>query len=358
MANTRTRKGPNWLDKVLLPAVTVGILACCILSSGCSAVSNDTFQDSAIDVSADGNRICFAAAGDGRRDIYWLDRRTGLVQLVAKTAQWERGPRFVPGSNMLVCSAGDAGGESAHIEQRDLGGTAGPVMLTADEAQIDECPAVSPNGRLVAFARAPKLGLGPNGYLPGSWDVYTVSVKGGAPVQRTTIGFGRLVSLAFSTDGRYVYFNAQRLRVPGFRVFRLDLARPAQPVELKMRLPVYEPIPGPGANSILYCSTAKANPPGGPSTGTVELFRMDGLAKNRWGNPSQLTHGDQPIWSPVLARSTQTVYFVRQSPSSTMRRRMAEIRSYSLTNGTESKVAGEQIFSDPLGGSTAPGQVR
>src|SRR5438105_3451938 len=95
--------------------------------------------DVRFDISSQGDRIVFNAAGEGGRDLYLLDLRSLKVTRIAATQEYEVGPRFSPDGNWVVYAAGRPGDRADHIFLRSLDGKT-VKQLTAEEAN-DASPA-------------------------------------------------------------------------------------------------------------------------------------------------------------------------------------------------------------------------
>lgn len=103
----------------------------------------------------------------------------------------------VPGPIVYVKSTFDAGGESGGLYVHGPKRTQAPHALTTDPNDAD--PAVSANGRLVAFVRRSEVGTTVSAH------VFVVNASGGSPTQLTT---GNVIDSgpAFSPNGNEIVF--------------------------------------------------------------------------------------------------------------------------------------------------------
>ena len=188
-------------------------------------------------ISPDGGKIAYASNESGNLDIYVIDVRGGNPLRLTKEASRDQSPAWFPdGSSIAFVS--DRGGQKSIWKIGQYGGAATQLVANAT------WPAVSPDGKTIAFSRvAPegddRIGVAPldspddvtilTGPEDGPWEhvhpawspdgskicyatrhnLWIVPSKGGDAWRLTREG-KRDVEPAWSRDGRYVYFSSSR----------------------------------------------------------------------------------------------------------------------------------------------------
>lgn len=201
-----------------------GLAACIVLAIGgvvtlCGLFAQPPGRDPAPDhrdiafaPTVGGREIVFVGRGEGVRDLYRLDLRTGTVTAIARTPEFEQDPAVSPDGRLLAYAATVPGEQRSRIYIRSLaGGEARPLTGSAAPGAegtpvSDARPAFSPDGRRIAFARAHRLEALPSGPLWTDWDLYVVEVSGGEPRRLTEQRYLELMSPAWSTrEERLLY---------------------------------------------------------------------------------------------------------------------------------------------------------
>jgi Tol biopolymer transport system component len=188
-------------------------------------------------LSRDGTLVAFASDRAGHTDIWVVDVQGGEPLQLTNDAASDRAPAWFPDGSAIAFESDRGEGQDVWKVPR-LGGT--PVLLVPDSRE----PAISPDGKLVAFVRPDASGYGRiavaelgrperarvlTGPTDGLWgharpvwspdgrtiayadfrDIWTVPSAGGQARALTT---DHLVNAtpAWSPDGRWLYFESDR----------------------------------------------------------------------------------------------------------------------------------------------------
>lgn len=144
--------------------------------------------------SGDGNWIVFNSTRSGASDIYRARRGSGEIERLTDDARYEAHAAFADRDRAIVFHR-QVGGDNYDIVKIDLATNAETsVAATAIE---EAYPAVSPDGRWIAFSAAPSTGAQPNLY---------VAPMAGGERRRLTEGATKDAYAAWAPDGRTLYF--------------------------------------------------------------------------------------------------------------------------------------------------------
>lgn len=168
--------------------------------------------------------LAFQSDVAGRPKIYALDTATGQVRQLTTGADWrDESPRWSPDGQFIAFSSNRAHyGPGAETGEPDTD----IFVMRADGSQVrrvtsdpgnDHDPGWLPDGQSLVFS-SDRASRG---------DLYRVRLSDGQTTRLTTNFVGRAIMPAVSPDGRRVAFAAQTLRVGAFwnfQVHLLDLA--------------------------------------------------------------------------------------------------------------------------------------
>ena len=157
----------------------------------------------------DGRSILFNSTRTGGSDIYEVNRATGALRQVTSDPRYEAHASYIDGGRRIIFHRQTAG-DKYDIVIRDLTSAA---EQSDGATPIEEAyPAVSPDGRWIAFSAAPSAGAQPN--------LYVMRRNGGGRV-RLTNGPAKDAYATWSRDGRAIYFI--RFGDGGSTVLRLPM---------------------------------------------------------------------------------------------------------------------------------------
>ncbi len=105
------------------------------------------------DISPDGRRIVFAATENGRMDIFLHDRENGKTLKITDDEFYNTQPRFFGSNRIVLASNRRTGSGSAEMDLLVYDLERGEFTLLLDTGASEEYPAVSPDGKLLAFIR-------------------------------------------------------------------------------------------------------------------------------------------------------------------------------------------------------------
>lgn len=163
----------------------------------------------------DGKSILFNSARSGDSDLYQADRATGGLRQLTSDPRYEAHGSYIDGGRRIVFHR-QTGGDNYDIVIRDLKSGAEQVV-GATEAE-EAYPAVSPDGRWVAFSAVPEAGAQPNLY---------VMRRDGSGRIRLTEGAAKDAYATWSPNGRALYFV--RFAEGGAKILRLKMRGGACP---------------------------------------------------------------------------------------------------------------------------------
>jgi eukaryotic-like serine/threonine-protein kinase len=147
-------------------------------------------------ISPDGKFIVSVQTDNGQESLWLRNLPTGSdTQIVPVTGQHFATPVFTPDGNYIYFRKSAAGTSNAFNLFRApvLGGT--PALISKD---VDSNPAISPDGKTIAYARA-------NDPEIGKWRLFQANADGSdEKVLLITPGYGLMQSIAWSPDGQRI----------------------------------------------------------------------------------------------------------------------------------------------------------
>lgn len=103
------------------------------------------------DVSAEGSKIVFAAQGRGGRDLFLLDRKSGRVQALTNSLDYELSPAFSPDGRRIVFTRGKRGVRADQVCIMELVPPRRIDQVTDADENITS-PTFTPDGQSVIFS--------------------------------------------------------------------------------------------------------------------------------------------------------------------------------------------------------------
>jgi TolB protein len=159
--------------------------------------------------SPDGKWILFNSTRTGHSDIYRIRRRSDALERVTKDDRYEAHASFVDGGRRIIFHR-QTEGDNYDIVIRDL--ASGTEQLVGATAAEEAYPAMSPDGRWIAFSAVPEPGRQPNLY---------VMRRDGKGRVRLTEGVAKDAYATWSPDGRAIYFV--RFGEGGSKILRMNM---------------------------------------------------------------------------------------------------------------------------------------
>jgi len=142
----------------------------------------------------DGRSILFNSTRTGASDIYRVRRDTGAVEQVTSDTRYEAHSSYIDGGRRIIFHR-QTEGDNYDIVIRDL--ASGVEQLVGATPAEEAYPAMSPDGRWIAFSAVPAPGRQPNLY---------VMRRDGSGRVRMTEGAAKDAYATWSPDGRSIYF--------------------------------------------------------------------------------------------------------------------------------------------------------
>ncbi|WP_028969986.1 TolB family protein [Sphingomonas sp. URHD0057] len=159
--------------------------------------------------SADGRSILFNSTRSGTSDLYLAARADGHLKQLTSDPRYEaHGHLFDRGRKLLFHRQTD--GDNYDVVIRDLP-TGHEKLIGATPAE-EAYPALSPDGRWLAFSAVPSPGAQPNLYIMRS---------DGSVRRRLTTGQAKDAYAAWAPNGRSIYFV--RFDPDGSKIYRLGV---------------------------------------------------------------------------------------------------------------------------------------
>jgi Tol biopolymer transport system component len=154
--------------------------------------------DIVIDVSPQGGRIVFTAAGKGRRDLFLLSLGDLKVTQLVHSDRYEACPSFSPDGSLIIYVAGVPRKPLCEVRQLSL--TSGENRILLDSSP-HHCayPAFSPDGKKIVFAQSSE---------DQKWDVWVMLADGSAVRRLTHSGYCGVITPRFNPEGTVVYYGA------------------------------------------------------------------------------------------------------------------------------------------------------
>jgi TolB protein len=159
--------------------------------------------------SADGKYVLFNSDRTGGSDLYRARRTDGAVERLTADPRYEAHAHYFDRDRKLIFHRQTAG-DNYDIVVRDV--RTGKERLIGASALEESYPAISPDGRWIAFSAVPKAGAQPNLYLMRS---------DGKGRRRLTSGESKDAYGAWAPDGRTLYFV--RFDADGSKIYRIKV---------------------------------------------------------------------------------------------------------------------------------------
>jgi TolB protein len=156
-----------------------------------------------------GRTVLFNSTRTGGSDIYEINRASGAVRQVTSDPRYEAHASYVDGGRRILFHRQTAG-DNYDIVIRDL--TSGAETMVGATPLEEAYPAMSPDGRWIAFSASDAPGEQPNLYLMR---------RDGSGRYRLTSGADKDAYATWSADGRAVYFV--RFGKGDSRIYRIAL---------------------------------------------------------------------------------------------------------------------------------------
>jgi Tol biopolymer transport system component len=299
----RTRPPSRWRTVAIAAAIVAGaaLLATPALGIGDRLLSLIQDKPNPLDVQApawsrDGRTIVFVSWRDGNGEVYAMDADGSSPRNLTQHPATDVRPAWSRDGRTIAFVSRRDGNSELYVMNAD---GSGKRNLTRDRAS-DDYPTWSPDGRRIAFLRAPLLSNGPADSLGVHriyvYHLYVVNADGSG-LRRLTRNWtypGQVKQVAWSPDGRTIYFGRYLIRTDGSGARRLP----------------YIPITAvwsPDGRKIAFAAKGPEPPPRYSSHSDIYVMNADGSGKR------MLTHNArynaEPAWSPdgrkIAFRSTR-----------------------------------------------------
>lgn len=159
--------------------------------------------------SGDGKWILFNSMRTGNSDLYRVERATGKVERLSGEANYEAQGQYFDGDRQIVFHRNVRGDD---YDVAILDAKSGQSRAVGSTPLEEAYPAISRDGRWIAFSAVPEAGQEPNLY---------VMKADGSGKTRLTSGPDKDAYATWSRDGRQLYFV--RFAKDGGRIYRLKM---------------------------------------------------------------------------------------------------------------------------------------
>ena len=159
--------------------------------------------------SSDGKWILFISMRTGASDLYRVERATGKIERLSDGPRYEAHGQYVARDRQILFHR-NVGGDDYDVAILDT--RTGQSRAIGATPLEEAYPAMSRDGRWIAFSAAPAAGAQPNVY---------VMRPDGSGKMRLTEGPDKDAYATWSRDGRHLYFV--RFHAAGGRVDRLRM---------------------------------------------------------------------------------------------------------------------------------------
>lgn len=203
---------PHALGAAAAPRVHNGLLACEGASNNSSSdvftvdpdgkrvtwLTDNDVRDGDPSWSGDGTRLAFESVRELGSEVYVMNANgSGVKRLTRNGSAEDRSTTWTRNNSKIVFHSGRDGNFEVYSMNAD--GT-GQTNLTRNDAS-DALPAVSPDGKKIAFNSDRDSGVG---VLP---DIYVMNIDG-SDVKRITTSPGQEAGPAWSPDGKQIVYHA------------------------------------------------------------------------------------------------------------------------------------------------------
>lgn len=306
-----------------------------------SGASKSSYLNPTIDVSPDGRFLVFSGQGEGRSDLYLLDISSRKVSRLTKTPAFEDAPCFSPDGNLIAYSSGkDQNISARHIFTRSLDGKI-IHQITSGNDVFDTNPSFSNDGKKITFSRSHEFytehQFEPN--TPVGWyknDIYIVDNDGKYLDRLTNSYYSSFLHPKFyGKDNSIIFENYKYGSKPILShknskqvISRLDLRTKkifptslfADSVEINDN-----PYPSHTDGEIIFTAS------------NDELYLVRSF--NSTATPLGISDRSQATRNAVFVANQKVLYYLQKN---------TEIWRVNTDGTSNSKVAGPEIFTQPL----------
>jgi len=266
-------------------------------------------------ISPNGAEIAYALTEGGHTSIFLTDARGGTPLLLTARAAKECGPAWFPDGTAIAFTS-DEGGSSSVWKIDRLGGE--PSLLLRDASQ----PAISPDGRRIAFARPGASGQA------RIWVAPLADLSAARTLTGDNDGAFNHEQPAWSPDGSTICYCDQR-------DLWLVQAGGGKPARLLGGGPQYRaPVWSRDGRHIYFASLRE---------GTLAIWRVAA----RGSAPTRLTLGAGPEQRPTLSRDGRTLAYTTAHEAKTLA--LVDLRNGTRTHIQEAQYVGQPTIAPDRG---------
>lgn len=163
--------------------------------------------------SPDGRTLLFSASHDGNADIYAMDLITRATRKLTNSRGLEVSPVWSPDGRKFVYVSDMRG--NPHLFLADIDDPEAPHKRLTFEGRHNGDPAWAPDGKKIAYTGMDEKGI---------FQVYSIDLEGGDPVQLTKGGYDTYQP-SWSPDGRFLAVTSRKEGPEAVFIFRPSVNR-------------------------------------------------------------------------------------------------------------------------------------
>ncbi|MEI6913749.1 MAG: hypothetical protein WCL39_01310 [Armatimonadota bacterium] len=313
--------------------MTLRLLLCAVAATACIGCGSKK-QQVTFDLSPRGDVVAFSAKGAGGSDLYLLRLSDSRITRITNTSAFEEYPSFTPDGGRLVYVSGDGAGGPSHIETIGLDGK-GRKAITNKAVQGDFTPSTAPDGQSILFVRGTRKSAS-YGWVDD--DVYSVRSDSGQLRRHTRLSFPAASAPEMVRGTGNIIFTAEVRPSTTFGIYSVPASSSGTIPPKRLRSSGFQSSVSHDGKFVAFVDDL------------AKEFDFEVWIMNTDGTQSrQITrNGSYNHW-PKVAPGSKRVFFLSEPD----RNARYELWSIALDGTDITRIAGSELFDDPLAWSPA-----